>query len=434
MDPLIIYTAKAAVYLTAFWFVYRIFLHCDTMHGRNRAFIIISVISAMILPLITVHTAKPFNLPIFGKVLSEVLITESITEGSMTEKTVLILSVFKWLTIIYVSGLVLFLAKFAVDLLELVFLIARKRSTGSNLIRLDELGTSGFSAFGHIFINGNLSYQEEKEIIRHEQNHLDHNHSSDIVFIGFMKALQWFNPAIYLFERSLRAVHEYQADQGCLCRGTSVSSYQKLLLNQIFRSRIFRISNSFSNPSLVKKRIIMMSRKPTTSLANLKLLIVIPVVASVLLAFSTCTEQKPLPGETLAEAYPPPPPPPPPQEGKEAAYQNQTNPGKDPEPFVVVEQMPYFPGGETALLKFLMENTKYPESAKIAGTQGKVIVRFSVDEQGKAVRESVLKGVSPDLDAEALRVVRLLPRFEPGRQGGKAVPVWYMVPINFTLR
>jgi TonB family protein len=81
-----------------------------------------------------------------------------------------------------------------------------------------------------------------------------------------------------------------------------------------------------------------------------------------------------------------------------------------------------------------MENTKYPESAKIAGTQGKVIVRFSVDEQGKAGHETVLKGVSPDLDAEALRVVRLLPRFEPGRQGGKAVPVWYMVPINFTLK
>jgi protein TonB len=63
-----------------------------------------------------------------------------------------------------------------------------------------------------------------------------------------------------------------------------------------------------------------------------------------------------------------------------------------------------------------------------------VIVRFSVDEQGKACRESVLKGVSPEIDEEALRVVRMLPRFEPGRQGGKAVPVWYMVPINFTLR
>lgn len=434
MDLLIIYTAKAAVYLTAFWFVYRIFLNRDTMHGRNRAFIIISVLSAMILPLITVHTSQPLNLPIFGKVLSEVLITGSITEGSLTEKTVLMLSIFKWITIIYISGLVLFLAKFAVDLLELFFLITRKRSRGSNLIRLEGLCTSGFSAFGHIFVNSNLSHQEEKEIIRHEQNHLDHNHSSDIVFIGFIKALQWFNPAIHLFERSLRAVHEYQADQECISRGTSVSTYQKLLLNQIFRSRIFRISNSFSNPSLVKQRIIMMSKKPTASLANLKLRIIIPVVASVLLAFSTCTEQQPLPGETQEGTYPPPPPPPPPPAAEEASGQKQIPPPRNSEPFVIVEQMPLFPGGETALLKFLAENTTYPESAKLAGTQGKVIVRFSVDEQGKAGRESVLKGVSPEIDAEALRVVRMLPRFEPGRQGGKAVPVWYMVPINFTLR
>ncbi len=81
-----------------------------------------------------------------------------------------------------------------------------------------------------------------------------------------------------------------------------------------------------------------------------------------------------------------------------------------------------------------MENTIYPESAKIAGKQGKVIIRFCVDQEGRAVRGSVLKGVSKELDEEALRVVSMLPRFEPGRQGGKAVPVWYMVPINFTLK
>ena len=104
------------------------------------------------------------------------------------------------------------------------------------------------------------------------------------------------------------------------------------------------------------------------------------------------------------------------------------------EPFVVVEEMPMFPGGEMALLKYLGENTKYPESAKVNGIQGKVIIRFAVDTEGNVTKESVLKGVDPALDEEALRVVRTLPVFKPGRQGGKAVPVWYMVPINFTLK
>jgi TonB family protein len=432
MNLLIVYTAKTAVYLAAFYLVYRIFLHRDTMHGRNRAFIILSVLAALALPLITVHTSKPMNFPVFGKVLSEVLVTGSESEIALTGDAAILVSVFKWISIIYVAGLLLFLAKFAVDLSELVILITRKKNLGSNLIRLHGLNTSGFSAFGHIFVTDSLSHREENEIIRHEQNHLNHKHSSDIVFIEFIKAVQWFNPAIHLFERSLRAVHEYQADQECINKGTSVSTYQKILLNQIFRSRVFRISNSFSNPSLVKKRMIMMTKRPTCSLANLKLLIIIPVTASVLLAFSTCTEQKTFQEETQQEASPPPPPPPVPAE--RLSVHEQTNIEESPEPFVVVEQMPYFPGGEIALLKYLTDNTKYPESAKIAGIQGKVIVRFAIDEEGRAGRESVLKGVDPELDAEALRVVRSLPRFEPGRQGGKAVPVWYMVPLNFSLK
>lgn len=104
------------------------------------------------------------------------------------------------------------------------------------------------------------------------------------------------------------------------------------------------------------------------------------------------------------------------------------------EPFVVVEEMPMFPGGETELLKWIGENTQYPEVAKENNIQGKVIVRFCVTSKGTVDRVSILKGVDPELDKEAIRVVQTLPAFKPGKQGGKPVPVWYMVPINFTLK
>lgn len=104
------------------------------------------------------------------------------------------------------------------------------------------------------------------------------------------------------------------------------------------------------------------------------------------------------------------------------------------EPFVVVEEMPLFPGGDAALLAFIAENTQYPEVAKENNIQGKVIVRFCVTSKGTVDRVSVLKGVDPELDKEAIRVVQTLPAFKPGKQGGKPVPVWYMVPINFTLK
>ena len=108
----------------------------------------------------------------------------------------------------------------------------------------------------------------------------------------------------------------------------------------------------------------------------------------------------------------------------------------DPEatPFVVVEEMPQFPGGDVALLKYIMEHTQYPEVAKENNIQGKVIVRFCVTSKGGVSQVSILKGVDPELDKEAIRVVNTLPTFRPGKQGGKPVPVWYMVPITFTLK
>jgi len=106
----------------------------------------------------------------------------------------------------------------------------------------------------------------------------------------------------------------------------------------------------------------------------------------------------------------------------------------EPEPFVVVEEMPMYPGGDVELLKYIGEHTQYPEVAKENNIQGRVIVRFCVTAKGGVSQVSILKGVDPELDAEAIRVVNTLPAFKPGKQGGQPVPVWYMVPITFTLK
>jgi TonB family protein len=103
-------------------------------------------------------------------------------------------------------------------------------------------------------------------------------------------------------------------------------------------------------------------------------------------------------------------------------------------PFVVVQEMPmYQPGGDAGLLRFITNNTKYPEEAKSKKIEGRVIIRFIVNTEGKAEGISVLKGVDPLLDAEAVRVVSLLSGFKPGMQGGTPVNVWYMVPVTFKL-
>lgn len=102
--------------------------------------------------------------------------------------------------------------------------------------------------------------------------------------------------------------------------------------------------------------------------------------------------------------------------------------------FMVVESMPEFPGGETALYKFLAENIKYPQMAKESGIQGRVFVTFVVERDGKVTDVRVLRGIGGGCDEEAIRVVKNMPKWAPGKQRGKSVRVQYNLPVKFTLQ
>ena len=155
---------------------------------------------------------------------------------------------------------------------------------------------------------------------------------------------------------------------------------------------------------------------------------------------------------TKQEVKPPPPPPPPPEvieivedeveieneieiedtesdEDEEIEIEEED----DEEFFMVVENMPEFPGGDLGLMKYIQKNVKYPPIAKEYNITGKVYVSFIVDRQGKVTNVKIVRGVDKNLDAEAVRVVKSLPKYKPGKQRGKAVRVMFTIPINFTL-
>lgn len=104
------------------------------------------------------------------------------------------------------------------------------------------------------------------------------------------------------------------------------------------------------------------------------------------------------------------------------------------EVFVVVEEMPAFPGGDKALMEFIYANIQYPEIAKENNIQGRVILRFCVTYKGGVDQVQIIRGVDKSLDDEAVRVIKLLPAWKPGKQGGKPVNVWYSVPVTFQLK
>jgi protein TonB len=155
---------------------------------------------------------------------------------------------------------------------------------------------------------------------------------------------------------------------------------------------------------------------------------------------------------TKQEEKPPPPPPPPPEvieiieddeEIENEAEVEDTESDEDVEIeieeeddeefFMVVENMPEFPGGDLGLMKYIQKNVKYPAIAKEYNITGKVYVSFIVDRSGSVTNVKIVRGVDKNLDAEAMRVVKSLPKYKPGKQRGKAVRVMFTIPINFTL-
>ena len=107
---------------------------------------------------------------------------------------------------------------------------------------------------------------------------------------------------------------------------------------------------------------------------------------------------------------------------------------KNQKVFDVVEQMPQFPGGSMALFEYLMQNVKYPEDAEKQKVEGSVIANFVVEADGTIANVDVSRPVFPSLDAEAIRVLKAMPKWTPGRQDGKAVRVRYVVPVRFKLK
>jgi TonB family protein len=450
---------KTALYLAGFYFVYFLFLSRDTQYTRNRTFILLSVILSFILPLISIRINQNGALAYFGKTLSEVFVVAERNRLTVNADNMTVTSTATIIFTVYITGVIILGFKLLHDTGSLLLLIARHGKNPERLVRFKGLNTSGFSAMGYVFINQALAGDETEEVMRHEMNHLRLNHYADIFLIELVKVLQWFNPAIYMINRSLRAVHEYQADEGCLSAGISVINYQNLLLNHIFRSRIFTPSNSFSNPSLIRKRITMMTRERSGAAASFKLLFVIPVVGILMMTISSyrvSIDNSELPGSSPAnnkivplirqydalkepEQMPPPPPPPPPVAAvtmgivKQEILSEKTEEAPT-EVFVVVEEMPQFPGGDKAMMEFIYKNIVYPEAAKEKNIQGRVVLRFVVKYNGEVGNVQVIKGVDPALDNEAQRVIEDLPAWTPGKQGGKPVNVWYSVPVTFQLK
>ena len=458
MGLFFVYILKSSVCLAIFYLFYRLLLARETFHRFNRFSLLGILLLSCLLPLVEVSVKQETEVHQTMLTLEQLLMMAdavNATEAGARTETATV----TWIQVallVYLAGIVFFAFRNVYSLVRLLMLLksGKKEDIGSYLPGRKERVTlivhncdiAPFSWMGYIVISRKDLEENGREILIHELAHIHNRHSWDLLVADVCIFFQWFNPASWLLKQELQNIHEFEADETVIKEGVDAKQYQLLLIKKAVGTRLYSMANSFNHSSL-KKRITMMLKEKSNPWARVKYLYVLPLAALAVTAFarpevSAVTDEissakvndlaemvKTNLPESVVEAVKDTLPP-----GVIHVPQEVKDDLKGTPVFEVVEQMPEYPdGGMAGLMEYFKKNMRYPEAAKEAGMQGRVTVQFVVNKDGSISGAKVLRSVEPDFDAEAIRLVNAMPKWKPGMQGGKPVPVKFTVPVKFML-
>mgnify|MGYP005750402893 CR=1 FL=1 len=421
MNEVLIYLLEASVCLTVSLLVYRGLFSGLTFFSWNRAALLSILGLSLIIPLLSFEgigfgpqAVREFTLPTFQ-------VGDQVEAETFT---------WTWMELLfagYLAGAVFVAAR-----LILGFMISQRLIGQAQLARFQNHWVAihpefiPASFFDYILMpDFDPQDPKQQQILAHESVHVRLKHSWDLLLVNFAKVLFWFNPLIYVYEKSLREVHEYQADQGVTAQ-VSPKEYATLLLQLITPKPGWQFMNNF-NQFQTKKRILMLTKTNSTPHQKARFLALIPAVALLITVFSCeITPEQEIEGPTMVEKST--------SVGPSNLMARISDVGKDgKEIFDVVEEQPQPVGGLQAWNQYLMKNLRYPEEARKMGVEGTVIVVFTINKDGSISNPEILRGIGAGADEEAIRVVAEAPNWEPGYQKGIAVNTRMRLPIRFKL-
>jgi TonB family protein len=428
---------ESVVTLALFYFFYQRFLQKETFHQLNRIYLLTTMLFAVLVPFFQLNIDVG-NMPFLSFVKSsDVANTIASLKNGYNELGAVIIygsaSNFSWtfireiLELIYYFGVILSALFFIAGLIRIIILISfgKKVCYGRYKIIKTKNSMVPFSLLKWIIINPEkYSSHDIKQVIAHEKIHAFQLHSLDLILIEVLVILFWFNPFIYWYRKSIREVHEYLADEAVLKNGFDKISYQELLLKQASGFRFIGLTSSFSY-SLSKNRLKMLTMMKSKNSSKIKLALVIPLAIAFMFFFTNSADfVKASNSKELANIE------------QEDTLKSEVDKIKDGESiYFKVEKMPRFQGKESShFRKFIAENMKYPEEAVKNKLSGKVSLSFTIDKKGNLVDAEVIRSAHPVLDAEALRVANLSPKWEPGEEKGEEVNVCFTFPVVFALQ
>jgi TonB family protein len=415
MNTWINYMIEANLCLCQVLGLYLIFLRRETAFQIQRMVLLAGSVLSLVFPLIHSGAAHPgFAVSSFLPTvwLPEVVVTPLGSSGSLTSGSLWSSSLF----LFYAGVCIILLVLFIIRLRKVLLLISKTSPTyerdGFKIIELPAPFTT-FSFFRFIFLGSteNLSPRDKDRMFRHELAHGQNYHSIDILWINLLQIFFWMNPAIALYRKILIQLHEFQADARA-AKNDEPNEYCSLLAKVALESADFKLANHFSN-SLIIKRINMI-RMHKKNIAPWRMALLITCATSffylIVNSDQVMAQEKPSSLPTPNPAMPP-----------------------DDMVFMVVEKSAeYQPNGFDGLKSFIASNLKYPAEARKQGVEGSVFVSFIVEKDGAVTDATVVKGLSPEMDEEAVRVTKLT-RWIPGQQSGKIVRSRFVLPIKYAL-
>jgi len=434
MTNYVIYLIESSISLLILYLIFKTVLNKSASFGFNRIFLLSAVAASFIIPLIK------FPIQNNAQLIYIHLAPINIQSNATTE---VVNSGFNILYILMGTYLVISSLLLTHFIIKIQKISALKKQSRKLLSPVDQQliytgKFNNFSFFKWIFINENDV--DNTAIYIHEKQHVKNWHSLDIIILKLLEVIFWMNPILYLIEKELRLQHEYMADSKVLETIPQKNNYRQLLLNQLFNTEFDLITNSF-NQKYLKNRFIMMTKEKSKQVSKiLRYALIFMVFISPFIISCSMDTEKGNPETITVKA------------NHEVATiivpgntkdQELTNDEKIdvaekpteivPQVFLVVEEMPKFPGGEKAMYSFIAKNIKYPEAAKKAGISGRVFLTFIVEKDGSTSDVSLLRGIGYGCDEAAIEVVKAFPKWKAGKQHGQNVRVQYRMPIKFEL-
>jgi bla regulator protein blaR1 len=430
MPDFLLYIIEIGVSIFLFYTIFWLFLKSETYFTVNRYYISLTLLASLLVPLVNVTLVQQSTDISYYNLISTVVITADGIEHAVKNH----LSSSQILFYTYLFGVFVFLIRFIYQITNLFIVVWKSEVKNHGTLKyvLTEKHYAPFSFFNYIFISKKLESESFKKILIHESIHAKQWHSIDIIILEMLAILQWFNPFIWFYKNSMQEVHEYLADRGVLKKGYDPKEYQQLIYNQVFGINGVRLANSL-NYSLTKRRFLMMTKIKSPKSAILRVFLLVPVISLVVLAFSCSNSELKEPNILQVE------------DSKEKVDTTKV--------YEQVDEMPAFPGGTAAIIKFISNEVRYPEAAKELGVQGKVFISFVVGINGSVESVEVVRGITDDyienkiknaegisefdaaklIEQEAVRVISALPDWTPGKVEDKIVKVLFTVPISFKL-